>query len=156
MIEDRWDFDINSFERKVKKLSKKQLDKAERDSLRRGIGIVARETRKNFRGSLPKATKKGNKYSDTLTNAVRARVKKNFDDDLYAQVHIMGTRKKSSGTFRARFFEKGTVKRKTRKGYNRGDIKRLNYFDRAKTTTENKVINTITDTLAEKLNKLTQ
>lgn len=37
--------------------------------------------------------------------------------ELKLTVHTMGSNKKGSGTFRARFFEKGTNDRYTRKGY---------------------------------------
>lgn len=70
-------------------------------------------------------------------------------DGMEAKVHVMGTRSKSSGTFRTRFFEGGTKTRKTKKGYNRGKIKALNFFSDARSATKNKVQSTLDDELTK-------
>ena len=61
---------------------------------------------------------------------------KETSEGVIAKVHIMGTRRKGSGTFRTRFFEASEEKeRKTKKGYSRGVLHRLNFFAPALTST---------------------
>lgn len=64
----------------------------------------------------------------------------------------MGKRSKSSGTFRTRFFEgvRDTI-RKTKKGYNRGKLKHLNFFGNAIDTTKSKVQDTIDTELSKSI-----
>lgn len=111
---------------------------------RRAIGAAARQLRNTakqiFRQRLPAATKRSNKYSDRLIDAVRqTKIKNKGEGELFVSVHTLGSRKKTSGTFRARFFEGGTQdryqkphvdslgRRYTHKKYI-GRIKPLNFF----------------------------
>lgn len=74
---------------------------------------VKKLTQKNFILKLPAANRKGTKYNDTLKDAVR--IAKDKISGEY-KVHILGTRKKGSGTFRAKFFEIPPVHRVQRTG----------------------------------------
>jgi hypothetical protein len=91
----------------------------ERRSMRKGMNIVKNEGRKRFKRSLPKATHKNPKYSDRLVDAITGKVYVG-GTTTYFEVHNAGSRKSTSGTFRARFFEKGTKPRV--KGHYRGRI----------------------------------
>lgn len=99
-----------------------------------------------FVQSVPKAGVKG-KFKDTLTDAVRYFYNRRNSTGEYTEVtvHTMGTRETGSGTFRARFFEQGTVDRdqgvrvgrkgKTYKtanaGHPTGRINPVGYFQQA-------------------------
>lgn len=105
-------------------------------SLRKGAKYIIQKTKKTFRSRLKKSTKPNPKYSDKLIDAVR-RSSTDFEkDEGKVYVHILGTRKSTSGTFRARFFEQGTddryVKRYGGKKLSKkrfvGKIKPLWYF----------------------------
>ena len=61
----------------------------------------------------------------------------------------MGSRKKTSGTFRARFFEGGTDLRKTDKDQSRGSLAPKLFFSSAITATKNQVESTIDTELSK-------
>ena len=87
-------------------LSTKKILGIEKKALRKAANELRKTSRANLRKELPKANKKG-KYNDTLIDGVRSSVYE-VTEGMEAKVHIMGSRKKTSGTFRARFFEGGT------------------------------------------------
>ena len=95
----------------------------ERRAMRKGANYLKTEGRKTFRKKLPAASKQGSKYSDKLVDAIISTVYVQGSTTTSFKVHNAGTRKSESGTFRARFFEKGT-KRKSGKQH----IKPLNYM----------------------------
>lgn len=64
------------------------------------------------------------KYSDTLREGVRTT---GIRDDSSIYVHILGSRAKTSGTFRLRFFEGGTKDRYA-KTYNGKPLKKKRYL----------------------------
>ena len=102
------DFDASRFYDFVSNMDKKTMNRAERDALRRSVGITARATRRNLRARWPKSasTKGGGKPSLGLV----ANVQKATTGDIYGQVHIMGSSKTDRG-YLLRFFEMGTVER---------------------------------------------
>ena len=101
--------DASRFYDFVANMDRKQLNKAERDALRRSVRVVATQTRRNLRGRWPAAnsTKGGRKPSE----GVVANVQKATTGQLYGQVHIMGTGRSGSRGYLLRFFEMGTVDR---------------------------------------------
>lgn len=110
-------------------LTTKEMRKALRQGVQNAANKLRGETKKVFRSALPAARHRNTKYNDTLLDAVkRSKVEENQRGEISAKVHIMGTRNTGSGTFRARFYEKGTRQRRTRKGYNRGSIAPLGFF----------------------------
>lgn len=118
---------------------------------------VKKLTQKNFILKLPSANRKGTKYNDTLKDAVR--IAKDKISGEY-KVHIMGTRKKGSGTFRAKFFEKPLQPRRQKTGGKRytGVIKKntQDYFKEVRENTgehDRIFSNTLTDYLSD-INKL--
>ena len=115
--------------------------------------MLRTDARKRLRKELPSATRSKGKYSDTLISAIRTSVKEG-NEGMDAKVHIMGSRSKTSGTFRTRFFEGGTVERKTKKGYSRGKIKPLYFFQNAIGATKNKVESTLDSELSKTIQKI--
>ncbi len=130
-----------------------------RKTLKSAIGAAANKlrgtTKKLFRSALPKAKQRNPKYNDTLLDAVkRSKVEETKGGEIYTKVHIMGTRSAGSGTFRARFFEKGTANRQTHMGYNRGSIRPLNYFSTANAEFQSDYNSILSDAIAKAVDKI--
>lgn len=88
--------------------------KAKQSALRKGIRVM-RDAAKRGLDASGINIGRNPKYNDTLREGIRT-TKIRDDNSIY--VHILGTNKKGSGTFRLRFFEGGTKERyaKTYKG----------------------------------------
>ena len=134
---------------KVSDSFKKEILKARRTGMNKAVRTIKNTTRKLIKSLFPNATKETNsKYSDTIIEG--ARVSKYRESSLVGEavagVHVMGLRKKGSGTFRLRFFEGGTDKRFTKdykrknkknggmhhvKGHYTGSIKGKGFFSSA-------------------------
>lgn len=99
-------FDASRFYDFVAQMDRKALNKAERDALRKSVGVTARATRRNLRARWPKSssTRGGGRPSA----GVIANVQKSTGGQLYGQVHIMGNGRSNSRGYLLRFFEKGT------------------------------------------------
>lgn len=96
---------------KFRELEATEMTKACRRALRAGAKALQTQTIANFNALGLKKTGSG-KYSDNLVDAIRIKKFSNeYDEELSTGVHIMGTRAKTSGTYRTRFFEKGTADR---------------------------------------------
>ena len=104
----------------LESLQGKDFRRIEKKSMRRGAAVIKRQTVSNFKKELPASTQSSEKYSDRLIDAVRSTVYEE-NNEVYFSVHVMGSRKKDSGTFRARFFERGT-KERNKDNHNRGQI----------------------------------
>lgn len=112
-------------------LSTKEMRKALKTGITKAANQLRTATKKSLKSALPKSNVKG-RYNDRLVDAVkRSKVSESKSHEISTKVHIMGTRDTGSGTFRLRFFELGTVPRKTRRGYNRGSLKALRFFANA-------------------------
>ena len=152
--------DTSEVEKVINELSTKGLDRIQKVSLRSGAKRLYDDTRRNFLSSLPAA--RGNninssrRYNDKLIDAVRMGVY--YDSgthEYYFKVHILGSRAKNSGTFRARFFEGGTVERiNKRTGGSYGRIRPLNFFKSAVDTDRSIVISEVRNTFYNELNKI--
>lgn len=93
---------------------REQLPRAEKRALYRAAYFLRDKIRQSLVSSLPKATQHNPKYSDTLVDAIGfTKV-----DGASLNINAMGNRKKTSGTYRTRFFEENTRERyqKTYKG----------------------------------------
>lgn len=134
-------------------LSTRQIMGIQRKVLRKAANVLRTDARSKFRKELPSASRKSKKYSDSLIKAIMTSVKEG-DEGIDAKVHIMGSRSKTSGTFRTRFFEGGTEARQTKKGYNRGKIKPLNFFQSAVDATRNKVQSTLDSELSKTIQEI--
>lgn len=122
---------IAAFER----LADTDMKKVWRSTLRKASKPLVQETKKQLILALGKiATRKSAKWGKSLRQGVKASFRK---DKNTAKVHIMGD-------FRLKWFEKGTKKRYTKKGgYNRGFMKPINFFKKARNNKEQEVYNTI-------------
>ena len=95
-------------ERMVRYFSQKDWFAVKRRALSKAGNAIKRDARRSFKSKLPKASHKGDKFSDRLIDAIRtSKIKNEGTGELHMKVHAMGSRKSGSGTFRARFFEGG-------------------------------------------------
>lgn len=134
-------------------LSTKEVMGIQRTALRKAANVLRSDARKRLKKDLPNATISKGKYSDTLIQGVITSVRED-KEGMDAKVHIMGTRKQTSGTFRTRFFEGGTKVRKTKKGYERGKIKPLYFFKDAVSATKDKVQSTLDKELSKTIQEI--
>ena len=81
-----------------------------------GASVLKEQTKTNLTTMLPASTRQNPKYTDTLLDAIR----NTHSEGDVVTVHILGSRASGSGTYRTRFFEKGTKQgtryQKTRNG----------------------------------------
>jgi len=140
-----------------------ELKKLQTSSLRVGAKMIYSKAKSNFKSLLPASTKKGGHrsagsttiyFNDRLIDAIKMYVRQDRDFEYFFVVHTMGSRSSDSGTFRARFFEQGTVPRKTGKGYNRGQLKALNYFGSAVTSVQGAALDAVRSTFKDGFIKL--
>lgn len=146
---------------RFKTFTLKEMNKAINDALVKAARVIQKQTKQNLKSRLPKSnTRNVTKYKDTLLDAVRVggRKDKATKSILDRSVHVMGTQSKYSGTYRTRFFEKGTDDRyrKTKDGKKVfcGRIKPLYFFRDAVIATKDEVIQVIDETLEKKINEI--
>lgn len=107
-------------------LTQKEMNSTVRRALRAGAKKLQEQTRSNIKSGLKTRNNshwydgKPKVYSDSIEDAVRiSKIEGDFETELSIPVHIYGTRASDSGTFRARFLEKGTKERYAKKARNR-------------------------------------
>ena len=136
-------------------LSTKELKKAIKDGIRKGMNLIRSAGRTSLRSAMGKAASHhSEKYSDTLIQGVRNTRIVERDGEQYGYTTITSNRKTGSGSFRLVFFEGGTVQRHTRKGYNRGSIAAKFFFSEAVSQTEGQVQETIDKGITESVKKI--
>lgn len=138
--------DTTEMQRMVRYFSDKDWFAVKRRALSKAGNAIKRDAKRIFKSKLPKASHKGEKFSDRLIDAIRtSKIKNEGTGELHLKVHTMGSRKSGSGTYRARFFEGGarqngdryqkpyvdSLGRKYTHGRNIGRIKPLYFFDEA-------------------------
>lgn len=102
---------------------REQLPRAEKKALYRAAYFLRDKIRQSLTSSLPKATNRNPKYSDTLIDAVGfTKV-----DGASLNINAMGNRKKTSGTYRTRFFENDTRDR-YQKSYKGQKLKKKHFL----------------------------
>ena len=118
----------------------KDWEKIKKRTLNKAAAHLKKDAKKSFKSVLPAATKKNPKYNDRLIDAIRSsKVEETGLSEYTVKVHVMGNRKKGSGTYSARFFEGGTKERtmpsyvdklgrKYPKSRSIGSIEALHYF----------------------------
>lgn len=127
-------------------LTQKEMNSAVRKALRAGAKQLQTTTKSNassgmlHRGNTHWYDGKIIFYNDKIEDAVMiSKIEGDFGSEMSQKVHVMGTQKTGSGTYRFRFLEKGTKERqaKTRKGQklkkerNTGAIKARWFFKNA-------------------------
>lgn len=102
-------FDASRFYDFVSHMDRRAINKAEKEALRKSVGVVRSATLRNLRSRWKGAnsTKHGLKPS----RGVVANVQKSTNGDFYGQVHIMGKGGADERGYLLRFFELGTVER---------------------------------------------
>lgn len=123
-------------------LDNKNQKKVYRDALKKASGIIIKQTRSNLKSIIKGSiTKKSLKTGKSLSSGIRASIDR---DATQSTVHIMGD-------FRLKFFEKGTILRKTKKGYSRGQINAKYFFKNAQSTTESDVFSNMEKIITESI-----
>lgn len=111
--------DIEKVWEEFTNLTSTQMSRAIKRALNKAAAQLQSQTKSNLSSLIKSDTGHNGKFSDKLVDAVR-RVGANgaYDQELSAVVHIMGSQASTSGTYRARFLERGTNERyaKTYKG----------------------------------------
>lgn len=135
--------DITPF---VRKLSSKDWFNIEKRAMRKGVNKLKNDARRRFRSSLPAVRKQNPKYSDKMTDAIMG---KTFvsGKNVKGEVHNAGTRKNTSGTYRARFYEQGSTRKK------RGSIPGFHYMKNTESKLDD-AMNKVTDQLDVEFEKM--
>lgn len=175
---------------RLKRLNPREITKAEKNGLKKSGKILRDETKRKLKIALPKATHKRGiyyknhkklQYKDSLMAGIKLKVKDTPIGVPEMMVHILGTHKTGSGSFRLRFFEGGTgerthYKRESRKrfrvknlfgkgylktdtkrnsnGKSLGSIKPLNFFRKAYVSKGPEVINSMEDNLKKSIEEI--
>lgn len=123
-------------------LNSKRQKEVHRTALRKASGILIKQTRSNLKGIIKSSiTKKSAKTGKSLSSGVKMSIDRAATQ---SSIHIMGD-------FRLKFFEKGTKIRKTKKGYNRGQIQPKYFFKSAITTTEEEIFSSMDKIISESI-----
>lgn len=116
-------------------MNKKELDKAERDALKKTTYIIKRATTRKLRQRFPKAFSTA--HGGAIAKGLAANVQKSKDGRWYGQVHVMNSYNNDRG-YLLKFYERGT-KSRSFKGLARGKIGALWFFRDAVAETREKV-----------------
>ena len=148
----------------VGNMDQRTLAKAEKEALRKSVGVVRTATMRNLRARWNGAN--SNKKGQKPSRGVVANVQKSTQGEWYGQVHIMGRGGSGERGYLLRFFEMGTAERfagvRTRarrgrsvgelrasgKGY-RGRIRPLWFFRDAVATTRSQVFEGLEDRMQD-------
>jgi hypothetical protein len=114
------------------------LKEAEVKGLNEVLTELVTQTKTNLLARIPAANRPirpkhvhGSVFStagDTMLDSIRRSIHKKGTDSLEGTVHVLGVRERKSGTYVTRFFEGGTVVRKSATFKNRGQIGKKNFF----------------------------
>lgn len=135
---------------------REELPRAEKRALYHAAYFLRDKIRQSLTSSLPKASVRNPKYSDTLVDAIGfTKV-----DGASLNVNAMGNRRSSSGTYRTRFFENDTRNRyqKTRNGVKLkkkkflGHITGTHFFSNAVTANQSQAINLMREVITQYVN----
>lgn len=135
---------------------REELPRAEKRALYHAAYFLRDKIRQSLTSSLPKASVRNPKYSDTLVDAVGfTKV-----DGASLNINAMGNRRSSSGTYRTRFFENDTRNRyqKTRNGVKLkkkkflGHITGTHFFSNAVTANQSQAINLMREVITQYVN----
>ena len=156
--------DASRFYDFVAHMDQKTLNKAEKEALRKSVGVVRTATLRNLRGRWKGAS--STRHGKKPSRGVVANVQKPTRGEWYGQVHIMGKGGSGERGYLLRFFELGTAERFTKvrtrafrgrsagelrasgKGY-RGRIKPLWFFRDAVSSTKSQVFDGISDRMQD-------
>lgn len=138
--------DSKEFLRNLNRLSSKNHKRAIRKSLIEGAKVTVKEARRGLRMAVGKtAFKKSKKTGKSIASGIRYSAQKNILDN-GVKVHIMKD-------FRLRFYEKGTVDRHTKRGYDRGKIAKTNFFTNSLPRCQEKAFEKVQETFKNEVLK---
>ncbi|MBR6640991.1 MAG: HK97 gp10 family phage protein [Clostridia bacterium] len=131
--------DSRAFIRDLNRLSSRNHKKAIKKSLTEGAKVTVKEARRGLRMAVGKtAFKKSKKTGKSIASGIKYTAQRNILED-GVKVHIMKD-------FRLKFYEKGTVDRHTKKGYNRGKIAKTNFFTNSLSRCEEQAFRKVQET----------
>lgn len=134
-------FEVNVGEmfEQFKQLTFKQMDSVIKGAMRAAANEIKNETISNARAGIKSYNNHpDDPYNgDSILDAPRVtKLEDRYDGELSIKVHVMGSNKSNSQTYRFRFLEAGTKDRsyRTRNGniHNTGRISPRRFFDRAR------------------------
>lgn len=127
--------------------------KAKQSALHATANVLKKKTIQSLQSTGVRVNEVGQIYSDSLQDGVRVtRIK----DGNRIGVHILGSNRSGSGTFRLRFFEKGTRDRyqKTKNGTRfLGHISGYGFFESAVNSSMGEMESTLHETLEKMIRK---
>lgn len=157
MAETKFETNMEEVYEKFIQLNVKEMGKALKSGIRKGLLYIRNKARARFRAKFPSGSKVNPKYQDKLVDGIRAtKVQEDKKDGYKGFVLATSNRKTGSGSYRLVFLEGGTVKRYTKKGYNRGSITAAYFFTNTVFTegrTYNNVVIEEINKAVDKLNK---
>ena len=145
---------VREFE-EFSKMTIRELNKVARFAYTKGAQIIKKQTLSNLRSTLPAAFNRNSHFGDRMSEGVRISISKP-KDPISAKVHIMGSRKQSSGTYRLRFFEDYPTESYGKDGHYYGKLPSLNFFRDAVSSKQSQSLSTIQSTLAQLIEKISQ
>lgn len=148
----KFEFDTTVWNRLVEHLGGENAQRAERAMIRAAAQRLYKQTESNIRSLFPNSTNRNPNYNDTIAEGLRMRIGKNTEYETEAIVHVMGTPKSGSQTYKLRFFEGGTKERI--KGHSRGRIEPMNFFQSAVNQTNGEVQDIMRNELEKYLEKI--
>lgn len=134
------------------------VHKAKAGALRKGANVIKTKAQQSLASTGVQYTKRNPRYSDTLKDAIRTT---KIREDNTIGIHILGSKAKTSGTYRLRFFENGTKERfaTTYKGQplkkkrRLGRIKAYKFFESAVTSSQSQAQKAIAEQLTKQIDK---
>lgn len=151
------EFECNASEvfKKFTQLNEKEMKKALKAGVRRGILIIRNDARKIFRSMFPNGVLRNPKYTDTLLEGIRAtKVKEDSKHNIVGYAMATSNRKTGSGSYRLVFLEGGTVERYTKKGYYRGRLGAAHFFTGAVIASEGKYEREVVRAIEKTIDKI--
>lgn len=88
----------------------KTMERAEKSALRKGASVQRKSVKDAVTATGLRVTSKNSNFTDRLIDAIRSSKPSNGS----IKTHILGTRKKGSGTYRLRFFESSKKRYQTK------------------------------------------
>ena len=130
-----------------------ELDDNLNGILQAGAAVIKEEAKRSLISAVPAATRPNPLYNDVMADApLYGKV-----DNGTVKIHVLGSGKKGSGTFRARFFEGGTKVRKQKtlngrplkKARTTGQIKPTHFFENAISSSEQNAYSVMEERLSQ-------
>lgn len=136
---------LKELQKKFDSLSFKSQKKVFQAALTKSATILKNKTKANLRNL--KQNPASIRKRTTLDKGIKHRTKLTSVKDMWSLVHIMGD-------YRLKWFEKGTIERRTKKGYNRGVQRGGYFFSKAQQEVQNQVFSELENRINENILKV--